>query len=212
MLFRQPIPKSLKVLCKVSSARCIEASLPITYFLSPDLFAQEHKQCPEFLRHKTFIVSPKVLANNSIPFHRCVQHEGEFMITFPYGYHAGYNLGLNCAESVNFALDSWIEIGRRAKACTCVSDSVMIDVDALQHVIEEQQHEEEEEETKKRKATASASSNTTQSKRRRKSASAPTPPSPPKKQRSRAKTIHHQRQKEGHPTKVRKTRRIGTCV
>ncbi|KAI8142351.1 JmjC domain, hydroxylase-domain-containing protein [Fennellomyces sp. T-0311] len=93
-----------------------------------NLFPQEHKECPEFLRHKTFIVSPKLLANHSIPVHRCVQHEGEFMITFPFGYHAGYNLGLNCAESVNFALDSWIEIGKRAKACSCVSDSVMIDV------------------------------------------------------------------------------------
>ncbi|KAI9491044.1 JmjC domain, hydroxylase-domain-containing protein [Zychaea mexicana] len=93
-----------------------------------NLFPQEHKECPEFLRHKTFIISPKLLHNHSIPVHRCVQHEGEFMITFPFGYHAGYNLGLNCAESVNFALDSWIEIGKRAKACSCISDSVMIDV------------------------------------------------------------------------------------
>ena len=42
------------------------------------------------------------------------------MITFPRGYHAGFNLGLNCAESVNFALESWIELGRKAKACNCV--------------------------------------------------------------------------------------------
>ena len=44
------------------------------------------------------------------------------MITFPRGYHAGFNLGFNCAESVNFALDSWLELGRKAKACECVSD------------------------------------------------------------------------------------------
>lgn len=42
------------------------------------------------------------------------------MITYPRGYHAGFNLGLNCAESVNFALESWIELGRKAKACECV--------------------------------------------------------------------------------------------
>ena len=42
------------------------------------------------------------------------------MITYPRGYHAGFNLGLNCAESVNFALESWIELGRKAKACNCV--------------------------------------------------------------------------------------------
>lgn len=42
------------------------------------------------------------------------------MITYPRGYHAGFNLGFNCAESVNFALESWIELGRVAKACQCV--------------------------------------------------------------------------------------------
>ena len=50
-----------------------------------------------------------------------VQHAGEFVITFPRGYHAGFNLGFNCAESVNFALDSWIELGRKAQACNCVN-------------------------------------------------------------------------------------------
>ena len=44
------------------------------------------------------------------------------MITYPRGYHAGFNLGLNCAESVNFALDSWIELGRKAEACQCIPD------------------------------------------------------------------------------------------
>lgn len=50
------------------------------------------------------------------------------MITFPYGYHAGYNLGFNCAESVNFALDSWLSIGKVANSCQCIHDSVKIDV------------------------------------------------------------------------------------
>lgn len=83
------------------------------------------------MRHKTFIVSPNVLQNNNIPVQRCVQQPGEFIITFPFGYHSGYNLDFNCAESVNFALDSWIEIGKKAKSCTCIDDSVVIDVDSL---------------------------------------------------------------------------------
>ena len=34
------------------------------------------------------------------------------MITFPFAYHAGYNLGYNCAESTNFASERWIEYGK----------------------------------------------------------------------------------------------------
>ncbi|CAO3661221.1 unnamed protein product [Umbelopsis vinacea] len=103
-----------------------------------NIFSPAYKTCSQFLRHKTFIASPTVLANNSIPVSRLVQHEGEFVITFPYGYHSGYNLGFNCAESTNFALDSWVEIGRQAKACTCIGDSVKIDVSVFEpHVINE---------------------------------------------------------------------------
>ena len=51
------------------------------------------------------------------------QEPGEFMITFPYGYHSGYNHGFNCAESTNFALTRWIEYGKRCiQVCEdCVS-------------------------------------------------------------------------------------------
>lgn len=94
-------------------------------------FFNQYKSCHEFLRHKTFIVSPTVLENNNIPVQRCVQQAGEFIITYPFGYHSGYNLDFNCAESVNFAMDSWLEIGRKAKPCTCIDDSVVIDVNSL---------------------------------------------------------------------------------
>ncbi|KAG0767316.1 hypothetical protein G6F57_003195 [Rhizopus arrhizus] len=96
-----------------------------------NMFYIQYKHCHEFLRHKTFIISPRVLEENGIPVDRCVQQPGEWMITFPFGYHSGYNLDLNCAESVNFALDSWVPIGKEAKACGCIEDTVMIDVNAL---------------------------------------------------------------------------------
>ena len=77
--------------------------------------------CKQFLRHKSFLASPHLLSQSSCRPNTLVQREGEFVITFPMGYHAGFNLGLNCAESVNFALDSWIDIGRKAQACACVN-------------------------------------------------------------------------------------------
>ncbi|KAK7438038.1 hypothetical protein VKT23_018205 [Stygiomarasmius scandens] len=94
-------------------------------------FPKDTSQCPQFLRHKSFLASPTLLAKSSCKPNHVVQHEGEFIITYPRGYHAGFNLGFNCAESVNFALTSWLELGRVAKACECVGDSVRIDVDQL---------------------------------------------------------------------------------
>jgi jumonji domain-containing protein 2 len=75
-------------------------------------FFEEGNKCPEFLRHKACVISPSVLQSQSIPTSKLVQHAGEFILTFPGGYHQGYNTGFNCriiylltlgAESVNFA-------------------------------------------------------------------------------------------------------------
>lgn len=87
------------------------------------------KQCHQFLRHKTYLISPTLLQSQyNIRVNRLVHHEGEFVITFPYGYHSGFNLGYNCAESVNFATEAWLEYGKVAKKCDCAEDSVWVDV------------------------------------------------------------------------------------
>ncbi|KZT56522.1 JmjC-domain-containing protein [Calocera cornea HHB12733] len=105
-------------------------------------FPADAKSCSQFLRHKSFLVSPTVLANSSCRPNVLVQHQGEFVITFPHGYHAGINLGFNCAESVNFALQGWEDAVRKADWCKCEKDSVKLDVDALHEEAKEIQAKE----------------------------------------------------------------------
>ncbi|TIA90563.1 hypothetical protein E3P99_01508 [Wallemia hederae] len=104
--------------------------------LMAGLFPGESKACPEWLRHKSYLASPNVLASHNIKPSVLVQKQNEFVITFPHGYHSGFNMGFNCAESVNFATEGWTKYGRKAQACTCVKDSVKIDVDQLLDRIE----------------------------------------------------------------------------
>lgn len=96
-----------------------------------ELFQDEFKNCPEFLRHKQVLISPKNLREHGIPVNKVVHYQHEFVITFPRGLHAGFNYGLNIAESVNFATDDWFDIGEQAQPCRCVPDSVDIDVPRL---------------------------------------------------------------------------------
>ena len=93
------------------------------------LLPEEAAQCPEFLRHKQSIFSPSKLKDANIQFDTVLHHPGEFVITFPHGYHGGFNHGFNIAESTNFATESWASgPGRLANVCRCSPDSVRIDV------------------------------------------------------------------------------------
>uniref|UniRef100_A0A8C0ET67 [histone H3]-trimethyl-L-lysine(9) demethylase n=1 Tax=Bubo bubo TaxID=30461 RepID=A0A8C0ET67_BUBBB len=97
--------------------------------LAQGFFPSSSEGCDAFLRHKMTLISPSILKKYGIPFDKVTQEAGEFMITFPYGYHAGFNHGFNCAESTNFATIRWIDYGKAAKLCTCRRDMVKISMD-----------------------------------------------------------------------------------
>ena len=91
----------------------MSAHQPFCIYFVAGFFAESSEQCQAFLRHKMSLISPTMLKRYSIPVDTIVQEEGEIMITFPYGYHSGFNHGFNCAESTNFASKRWIEYGKR---------------------------------------------------------------------------------------------------
>jgi hypothetical protein len=104
--------------------------------MAAGLFPEAKKECSEFLRHKTYLINPLIVKQKGITVHKCVQYPGEFVITFCGSYHAGFNMGYNCAEAVNFALKRWIDIGKKAGVCKCHNDSVKIDMQSFLNNLE----------------------------------------------------------------------------
>ena len=57
------------------------------------LFPDQATVCGQFLRHKANVISPSRVVAAGIPLTRVVQRPGEFVISLPYAYHSGFNLG-----------------------------------------------------------------------------------------------------------------------
>ena len=74
----------------------------------PGLFVND----PQLLHHLITMIPPTVLMDSGVPVFRTHQKVGEFVVTFPRAYHAGYNQGFNFAEAVNFATKDWFHLGR----------------------------------------------------------------------------------------------------
>uniref|UniRef100_A0A8C7SPI0 [histone H3]-trimethyl-L-lysine(9) demethylase n=1 Tax=Oncorhynchus mykiss TaxID=8022 RepID=A0A8C7SPI0_ONCMY len=97
--------------------------------LAKGFFPGSAQSCEAFLRHKMTLISPSILKKYGIPFEKITQEAGQFIVTFPFGYHAGFNHGFNCAESTNFATQRWIDYGKIATLCSCRKDMVKISME-----------------------------------------------------------------------------------
>ncbi len=75
---------------------------------TPDLFRNQ----PDLLHQLVTILNPNILMDRGVPVYHIDQAAGEFVLTFPRAYHAGFNHGYNFAEAVNFAPLDWIPLGR----------------------------------------------------------------------------------------------------
>eukprot|EP00039_Didymoeca_costata_P018008 m.331728 g.331728 ORF g.331728 m.331728 type:complete len:1565 (+) comp16789_c0_seq1:290-4984(+) len=74
----------------------------------PELFESQ----PDLLQKLVTMMSPVDLIRAGVPVVRTDQHQGQFVVTFPRAYHAGFNNGVNFCEAVNFALADWLPLNR----------------------------------------------------------------------------------------------------
>ena len=98
--------------------------------MAKQLFPELVSDCPDFIRHKNIMISPSVLRSFNINYVQTLQRPGEFVVLNASAYHAGFNLGFNFAEAVNFALPEWLEIGKTCSQCECgaLVDGVSLDM------------------------------------------------------------------------------------
>ncbi|KAI0701172.1 PLU-1-like protein-domain-containing protein [Cytidiella melzeri] len=74
---------------------------------APELFEAQ----PDLLFQLVTLMNPGRLKEAGVEVYACNQRAGEFVVTFPKAYHAGFNHGLNFNEAVNFALPDWLPLG-----------------------------------------------------------------------------------------------------
>ncbi|KAK3112240.1 hypothetical protein LTR53_011696 [Teratosphaeriaceae sp. CCFEE 6253] len=73
----------------------------------PELFETQ----PDLLFQLVTLARPDKLRKAGVRVYATDQHAGQFVITFPRAYHAGFNHGFNFNEAVNFAPSDWEPFG-----------------------------------------------------------------------------------------------------
>lgn len=73
----------------------------------PELFETQ----PDLLFQLVTLLTPEHLKKAGVRVYALDQRAGQFVITFPQAYHAGFNHGFNFNEAVNFAPSDWERFG-----------------------------------------------------------------------------------------------------
>ena len=64
----------------------------------------------ELLAEKTTMFPPSVLLEHNVPLYKAVQMHGEFVITFPRAYHAGFSHGKSLSLSLHLiTISCWVQ-------------------------------------------------------------------------------------------------------
>ncbi|KAF1812331.1 PLU-1-domain-containing protein [Eremomyces bilateralis CBS 781.70] len=88
-------------------ADSFEAFERATKELAPDLTEKQ----PDLLYQLVTLFTPDKLRKYGVNVYAADQRAGQFIVTFPQAYHAGFNHGFNLNEAVNFAPSDWEPYG-----------------------------------------------------------------------------------------------------
>ena len=70
---------------------------------------------PDLLHRLVTLVPPAALRDgHGVEVFQALQKPGEFVVTWPRAYHAGFSHGHNVGEAVNFGTAEWVSAGRSA--------------------------------------------------------------------------------------------------
>jgi hypothetical protein len=61
------------------------------------------------------MINPSTFVSAGVKVTRALHTPGTFIVTFPQAYHAGFSIGWNVAEAVNFATIDWLKWGRQSE-------------------------------------------------------------------------------------------------
>jgi histone demethylase JARID1 len=79
-----------------------------------EIYEQIFKKKPDVMYHLNLLLNPAEALKRGVPVYRTDQRPGEFILTFPKAYHAGFSHGFNCAEAVNIVSMDWLRYYREA--------------------------------------------------------------------------------------------------
>lgn len=77
--------------------------------------AEVWSQVERALMGKTTMFSPRLLVEAGVRVCRAVQCVGDYVLTFPRAYHAGFGNGFQVGEAVNFGMGGWWPFGEDAR-------------------------------------------------------------------------------------------------
>ena len=73
------------------------------------------KNDPNVLLDVITMISPAYLQQQGVTVYKTLQKPGEFILTLPGAYHAGFSTGLNIGEAGNFAAKNWFDFGYKCR-------------------------------------------------------------------------------------------------